>query len=314
MREDTSQGDPAVVWHLSRGPEHLTVISDQALRALAALGKLKANDLLWRPGFESWKSAQSVPGLLALPPLPIERPDQTLGETGWVVSHVDLEKISTSMHSALIGWRKRILLLGRDRLRSYRFFARGYGRKANRVFTRTAIKFETLLSRTEHPRILAGILASWVLVGTIDIVLHESEADAQLAPKNVEYVQPRSPTTPATVSHNSNYSKSPIDPDVAGDFALSIVSFQMTESVNRISDLVSNATSHSDPATPSGLIEASSQEGASDPIPLPTKKPARLAKPLGVVSKSQGVSQAVRHGKQPQPLRFGTIGFAYSNQ
>ena len=50
MREDTSQSDPAVNWHLSRGPEHLTVISEQALRALATLGKLHADDLLWRPG------------------------------------------------------------------------------------------------------------------------------------------------------------------------------------------------------------------------------------------------------------------------
>ena len=251
-------------------------------------------------GLSSWKSAQSLPGLLAPPPLPTERSDQTLAEAGWLVSHVDLDfrrlrSISTSMHSTFIGWCERILLLGRDRLRSYRFFARVYGRKANRYFTRTALKFETLLSRTEHPRILAGILASWVLVGTIDIVLHESDADAELAPKNVGYVQPSSPTTTAAVSHNSNYSKSLIDRDVAGDFALSIVNFQPAESVNRVPDLVSNATSHSDPATPSGLIEASSQEETLDPIPLPTRKPARLAKPLNVVSKGQRVSQAARH-------------------
>jgi hypothetical protein len=318
MREDTSQGDPAVVWHLSRGPEHRTVISGQALRALGALGKLHANDLLWRPGFESWKSAQSLPGLLAPPPLPTERSDQTLAEAGRLrrvyLDFRRLRSISTSMHSAFVGWCERILLLGRDRLRSYRFFARVYGRKAHRFSTRTALKFETLLSRTEHPRILAGILASWVLVGTIDIVLHESDADAELAPKNVGYVRPSSPTTTAAVSHNSNYSKSLIDRDVAGDFALSIVNFQLGESVNRVPDLVSNATSHSDPATPSGLIEASSQEETLDPIPLPTRKPARLAKPLNVVSKGQRVPQAARHRKQPQPLRFGTIGFAYSNQ
>ena len=143
----------------------------------------------------------------------------------------------------------------------------------------SSYKFETLLSRPEHPRILASILASWVLVGTIDIVLHESEADAELAPKNVGYVQPNSPTTTAAVLHNSNYSKSLIDRDVAGDFALSIVNFQLGESVNRVPDLVSNATSHSDPATPCGLIEASSQEETLDPIPLPARKPARLPSP-----------------------------------
>jgi GYF domain 2 len=310
MHEDTSQSDPGVVWHLSRDPEHCTVISDQALRALAALGKLRPNDLLWRSGFESWRSALSMPGLLAPPPLPTKRSDQTLAEAGWLVSYVDLDfrglrKISTSIHRNLFGWSQGILLLGRDRLRLSRFLARSYGRKANRFLRQGALKFETLLSRTEHPRVLAGIIASWVLVGTINILMHESEADAQLAPQNVAHSQTRSCTTTAAVSPNPNYSKSSIERDLAGGLAFNIVNFQLAEGVNPVTDVVSKATPHSDPAE---------QDEALDPIPLPTRKPASLPKPFNVTSKAQRVSQAARRGETPKPLRFGTIGFAYSNQ
>ena len=310
MREQTSQSDPAVVWHLSRDPEHCTVISDQALRAFAALGKLHANDLLWRPGFEAWISARSVPGLLAPPPLPPKRSDQTVAEADRLVSHADLDfrklrRISTSIHRDLVGWCQGMSLLGRERLRLYRFFARIYGRKTNRFLTRAVLKFETLLSRTEHPRVLAGILASWVLVGTIDIVTHESEADAQLAPQNVDYSQLKSCATTAGVSPNPKYSKSSIDRDVVGDLAFSVVNFQLAEGVNPVTDVVSKATPHSDPAK---------QDEASDPIPLPTRKPASLPKPFNATSKAQRVSQAARRGEPPKPLRFGTIGFAYSNQ
>lgn len=315
MREDTSQSDPAVNWHLSRGPEHLTVISEQALRALATLGKLHADDLLWRPGFKSWISAQSVPGLLAPPPLPTKQSGQTLAEAGWLASYVDLDfrrltRISMSIDRRFVGASRGILLLGRERLRLCHIFARIYGRKATRFLRRAALAFETLFSRTEHPRVLAGIIASWILVGTINILMHESEADAQLAPQNAAYSQLRSCTTTAATSSNLNSSKSSIDRELATDLAFSIVNLQLAESVIpvadvEVADVVSKTTSHSDPAKP---------EEAIDPIPLPTRKPASLPKPFKAASKVQRVSQAARNGEQPKPLRFGAIGFAYSNQ
>src|SRR4029079_13904249 len=64
-----AQCHSTAVRYLSRGPEHRTAISDQALRALATLGKFNADDLLWRPGFESWRSAGLIPGLLTSAPL-----------------------------------------------------------------------------------------------------------------------------------------------------------------------------------------------------------------------------------------------------
>ena len=121
-----------------------------------------------------------------------------------------------------------------SQLRLCHIFARICGRKANRFLRRAALAFETLLSRTEHPQeVLAGIIASWVLVGTINILMHKSEADAQLAPQNVAYSQLRScTTTAATWSYLSTYSKSSTDRELASDLAFSIVNFQLAESVH----------------------------------------------------------------------------------
>ena len=57
------------VWHLSRGKQRYALISDRELRLLAELGRVHADDLLWRPGFHGWKTARSVPGLLTPPAL-----------------------------------------------------------------------------------------------------------------------------------------------------------------------------------------------------------------------------------------------------
>lgn len=57
------------VWHLRRGQKLYGRISDGELRLLVELGHLKSNDLLWRSGFGGWKSAESVPGVLAPPSL-----------------------------------------------------------------------------------------------------------------------------------------------------------------------------------------------------------------------------------------------------
>jgi len=54
-------------WHLLRGGERHGPISHRELLRLAEIGKLREDDLLWRPGFETWREARAVPGLLTPP-------------------------------------------------------------------------------------------------------------------------------------------------------------------------------------------------------------------------------------------------------
>jgi len=49
-------------WHFSRGGKQYGPISDHELLKLTELGKLRPDDLLWKPGFATWQTAQSIPG------------------------------------------------------------------------------------------------------------------------------------------------------------------------------------------------------------------------------------------------------------
>ena len=56
------QAHPKPVWHLSRRDERPCVLSNQELLLLAKLGHLRADDLLWRPDFDGWKTVRSLLG------------------------------------------------------------------------------------------------------------------------------------------------------------------------------------------------------------------------------------------------------------
>jgi len=60
----------ARLWHLSRGKQQRVLVTDQELRRLAQQGRLHPEDLLWRRGFDAWRTAFSIPGLLTPPPSP----------------------------------------------------------------------------------------------------------------------------------------------------------------------------------------------------------------------------------------------------
>jgi hypothetical protein len=57
-------------WHLSRGGKTWGPLSDKQFRLLIEKGKLKSDDLIWRPGFKDWRSADTVLGRSSPPPIP----------------------------------------------------------------------------------------------------------------------------------------------------------------------------------------------------------------------------------------------------
>lgn len=54
-------------WYLSRGGKQHGPYSGPEILRLAELGKLLTSDLVWKPGFESWKPVHSISGLLKPP-------------------------------------------------------------------------------------------------------------------------------------------------------------------------------------------------------------------------------------------------------
>lgn len=53
-------GQRAPSWYLSRGDKQYGPLGDRELLLLAERGGLKKDDLLWKPGFDSWKPVRTV--------------------------------------------------------------------------------------------------------------------------------------------------------------------------------------------------------------------------------------------------------------
>jgi hypothetical protein len=56
-------------WHLSREGQQYGPISHEQLLEMVKLGQLQADDLLWTPGYDDWRPASSIPGVLKPPPI-----------------------------------------------------------------------------------------------------------------------------------------------------------------------------------------------------------------------------------------------------
>jgi len=57
----------ASTWYLSRGDKQYGPLGDRELLLLAERGGLKKDDLLWKPGFDTWQPVRSVCDLGAMP-------------------------------------------------------------------------------------------------------------------------------------------------------------------------------------------------------------------------------------------------------
>jgi len=62
-----AQANPKRVWHLSRRDEPPCVVSDRELLLLAKLGHLRADDMLWRPDFDGYRTVRSLLGDVPTP-------------------------------------------------------------------------------------------------------------------------------------------------------------------------------------------------------------------------------------------------------
>jgi hypothetical protein len=62
-----AQANPKRVWHLSRRDEPPCVVSDKELLLLAELGHLRADDMLWRPDFDGYRTVRSLLGNIPAP-------------------------------------------------------------------------------------------------------------------------------------------------------------------------------------------------------------------------------------------------------
>ncbi len=72
MQEHRFAGEPErriPAWYLARGDKQYGPFADRELLLLAERGGLRNDDLLWRPGFETWKPVRAVCGVRSSPPI-----------------------------------------------------------------------------------------------------------------------------------------------------------------------------------------------------------------------------------------------------
>jgi hypothetical protein len=144
-----AQANLQSVWHLSRGQETQSGISYQELLLLAELGHLRPNDLLWKPGFDGWRPADSVPGIL-IPPLPASVPspkalsNQIIASKMGIWSSVAAQQIARSM--------KHLLLI-----------ARGYNTHWRRTYRQ--FLWPRFNPGIQYQGVAAGLLILLVLLG-----------------------------------------------------------------------------------------------------------------------------------------------------
>lgn len=270
-----SQAHPKPVWHLSRGHEQYGPISDRELLLLAELGKLQANDLLWRPGFDGWRTAlgastgaRSVPGLLTPPPLPssISLSEQLKQIGAKAITLLSLA-VCTRLTEHVARWRGEFRLLAKEWLRLIQLYVRG----AYRHIKRVEFDLETFLGRVEHPRNLAGLLVAVVLVGVLVIAVHKSFAtDTQPALQYPASPEPRPKPEPATANA--------VNPLESTGPELEAAPIVRTVRVFSIDNL--------QPSDGLVLVPDPGSEAPLNSVPLPTKKPER---PIISLNAAKGV-------------------------
>jgi hypothetical protein len=297
------------IWHISRGRKQVCRISGQELRLLAELGHLKADDMLWKPGFGGWRAAHSIPGILIPPPLSL-----TPSMTVWKLTCARLlalktacdrlsQKCSAQILPAarrFVRVRSRVTVFSKKRFRSLQLHAA----VSRRLLMQIRFDLQAFLGGIEHPRGMTILLTAVLALGTFDVAIrasfatspnHAALAAQHFSPAAVEasaliVLQPEAPKLRETTGARS---------EVAAGIADTLPSV--------------NFVSEAELSSPPSQLEPYRAPAASQPqtIPLPTRKPLRAISKAVSAAAAKRVTTAKQ---EPRPMPFGVIGFNYSGQ
>jgi hypothetical protein len=281
-----SKSQSELRWHLSRGDEPSRLITECELQLLAELGQLKETDLLWKPGLKGWQPADAIPGVLIPPALPKEGVEPTAR-----LSRVpaDSRRLDGALEIARAWTAKAAKHLSIFlRVRRPQFAAscrklfelfQAHQRKAN-ARLQQAIAGTKVLRWIDHRGGIAVLLGLTLLFGTLNFAMRGFAVEAE--PVSKDFREASLVTRSGALStcpqpkQSSEDDESTSKADIFAGFAL--------------------------------LTESDAESGSvSNPVvavPLPTRKP----------SKAGDERTATRAAREPKPMRFGTVGFAYDPQ
>jgi hypothetical protein len=292
-------------WHLKRGEKIYGPVSHRELRLLAEIGQLRPDDLLWRPGLGSWKSASCVPGT-PLHQRGLTRLDKLL-----------LPKVNAPFLAALKEFRSLTLTARRHASSAKGRLQHAYNRVAS-----GGPNFDLIEAarRRPHRGVLVGLLMIGVAVAALDFAMKSTSAtgsNAQVANSIFSKFQDRPSTElAATTLLNSSVASTPaIDLLEAKVFELSnghpTGGFVVASSGTSVLQAESVAPPQSENKSP--VLQSQAAE-TPDEVPLPTRKPDKPSlKAQANTATAKRTAQRPK-GEEPKPMQFGVIGYNYSAQ
>jgi hypothetical protein len=286
------------LWQLKRGQTVYKRISDRELLLLVELGHLKPGDLLRKPGLGDWKSAEALRGLITTP----QRPS---GCSFIAQAYaVQTKALLAATLEAVIRSQVKVTLIAKHHVRSLNFFLlRSYPPRGK--------KFD--LAVLPRVRGQIGLLIALVFLGSTGV--------AVLASFGISAKNPIEHSLPTKLQDRQTAMP---PPDTARPTKISNFSELQPAAEPPASPLVSNplASESAAPKSPSvsqsestaqtnpifNLPSASQSAPQTEPVPMPTRKPAR---PSTKAAKQMTQRQGPRERKA---MRFGSIGYNYDPQ
>jgi hypothetical protein len=275
-----AQAIPERVWHLSRRDERPCVVSDKELLLLAELGHLRADDMLWRPDFDGYRTVRSLLGDGAVPKQ--TRVEATAPSLGAVETTTLRTMPTTTLGSAerrlnlvsVMGLLVAVALLAGLGLVTYRF-----------------------LATTPQPAAQNAAVTE-----PAPAAPRSQSASADLTSTPVQQPAPQPTTANAENPVGSATQAEQQQEEVKGDVIVRTV---------KVVDIDPPQT-----ANPSPSVANPAPEGASSAVPTPIKKPAKAVQGLGSGGDDQASSAASRRISEtpgPSPMGLAPFGFNSAN-
>jgi len=275
-----AQANPKRVWHLSRRDEPPCVVSDQELLLLAELGHLRADDMLWRPDFDSYRTVRSLLGNMpAREQIRVEATPPSPGA-------VETTELYTMPTTALGSTKRRINLVSAVGLLVAVVLLAGLGLAAYRF-----------LATDPEP-------ATQDAAVTEPIPAPPKPQSASADPTSTPVQQPPQPETANAASPGGSARQAEQQQQDDGT----------ADVIVRTVKVVDIDPPHVAKAPPS--VANPAPEGSSSAVPSPIKKPAKPVQSLrtgGEQQASSTPSGRVPETPGPSPMGLGPFGFNSAN-
>jgi hypothetical protein len=98
-------------WYLARGEKQYGPLADRELLLLAERGGLRTDDLLWKPGFDSWKSLHALKDLVASPSSVPASPQRDETKSGVVEPAEEAPRAKRSLRERLYDELRKFLVI-----------------------------------------------------------------------------------------------------------------------------------------------------------------------------------------------------------